>query len=411
MKANIHKVLFITALCLLLSTGCGLDGEKRMENIEPGETETMGKKDGQKEILRQSEQLAENYRTIYETAEKACSLGSRKTIEEIIAVLGEEGCCAVDSENQINMTNAEEAQAFCEKAAGAKKAELSLFIVTDQGGFVRYDLCCEEGKMEVQRSRLTWDKAGDPHAETVDSYVAKEWKYTEKGYLFIELERPAGFDGPGGHTAIRIQPLEEELRQWNEQYILPIGYGSNNLFTTNWSAESYGELCFYDLYEPFYKMKTGEAKQFDAEVGTKEYAIPEQEFASVIQTFLPVDIEVLRMEQGYDGERECYLYRQRGLYDLGENPDTPYPEVVGCTENEDGTVTLTVDAVWKKKNTDKAFTHQVTIRPTGEKETETEEGSFFYLSNEILPFEGSQIPDYVPRLTDEEWQKYYGENE
>ena len=84
--------------------------------------------------------------------------------------------------------------------------------------------------------------------------------------------------------------------------------------------------------------------------------------------------------------------------------------MVGGTENGDGTVTLTVDAVWKKKNTDKAFTHQVKIRPAEERKEDMPQGSFVYLSNELLPFEGSQIPAYIPRLTDEEWQKYYGEN-
>ena len=67
-------------------------------------------------------------------------------------------------------------------------------------------------------------------------------------------------------------------------------------------------------------------KIFDAKVGTKEYAIPEGEFESVIQTFLPVDIQILRMEEGYDTENGYYKYRQRGQYDIGGNPDTPYPE-------------------------------------------------------------------------------------
>ena len=147
-------------------------------------------------------------------------------------------------------------------------------------------------------------------------------------------------------------------------------------------------------------MKNGEEKIFDAKVGTKEYAIPEGEFESVIQTFLPVDIQILRMEEGYDTENGYYKYRQRGQYDIGGNPDTPYPEVVECIENGDGTVTLTVDAVWKKKNTDRAFTHKVQIYPQAD-------GTFLYLSNQIEPSGENQIPDYVPRLSDEEWEQYY----
>ncbi|MBC5690307.1 hypothetical protein H8S37_15430 [Mediterraneibacter sp. NSJ-55] len=391
MKLKRRSIVFLSIILLCFFTGCAPAKKGDMEGAEV-------EKDSN--VLKESERLAEKYRDVYEEAEQMETLGTEETQKNILSVLGAEGYCAVDSENQINMTNEKSAEQFCEKASKGEKAEIPLLIVADNGGFVRYDLSCEEGKMEVDRSNLTWNEEGNPCAEQVDSYTAKEWKYTEKGYLFLELERPAGFDGPSGHTAIRIKPLDENLRQWTKKCLLPVGYAGNNLFITDWSSENRGQLCLYDLFEPFYKMKNGEEKIFDAKVGTKEYAIPEGEFESVIQTFLPVDTEILRMEEGYDIENGCYRYRQRGQYDIGGNPDTPYPEVVECKENDDGTVTLTVDAVWKKKNTDRAFTHKVQICPRAD-------GTFLYLSNQIEPSGENQIPDYVPRLSDEEWEQYY----
>ena len=37
------------------------------------------------------------------------------------------------------------------------------------------------------------------------------------------------------------------------------------------------------------------------------------------------------------------------------------PEVTGIRENEDGTVTLTVDVVCEKKGNDDFYTHEVTL--------------------------------------------------
>ena len=391
MKRNCMKTAMLLGMCLFISGGCA-DGGDRKESQEKVSAESGN--------LAESEELAEGYKEIYEEAKKDDTLHTKEVISQIIETLGEEGCCAVDSENRINMTNADTAEKFCETAQNGEEGACSFFQVTDEGGFIRYDLLSQDGKMEVKRSNLSWTAEGEPAAEQVDAYTAEAWNYTEKGYLFLELARPAGFDGPSGHTAMRIAPLEEELRQWNERCILPVGYGGNNLFLTDWDRGSLQKLCLYDLYEPFYEMKYGEEKVFDAKVGTKEYEIPSEEFESVLETFLPVDKSLLQMEKGYDPAEDCYLYRQRGQYDIGGNPDTPYPEVVACEKEEDGTILLTVEAVWKKGNTDRAFTHMVRIGPK-------EDGTFSYLSNQIVPSEDNQIPSYIPRLTDEEWEEYY----
>ena len=52
------------------------------------------------------------------------------------------------------------------------------------------------------------------------------------------------------------------------------------------------------------------------------------------------------------------------------------PEVVSVTENDDGTITLLVEAVWPKYRDDKAYIHEVTVRPAGD--------NFKYVSNRIV---------------------------
>ena len=70
------------------------------------------------------------------------------------------------------------------------------------------------------------------------------------------------YDGPPGYTAVRVKSLEEECRELNRRYILPIGYGANNMFLTDWKEENFGELDFYDLFQllyPFCLLYTSDA--------------------------------------------------------------------------------------------------------------------------------------------------------
>ena len=72
------------------------------------------------------------------------------------------------------------------------------------------------------------------------------------------------------------------------------------------------------------------------------------------------------------------------------------PEVVDVKENEDGTVTLTVDAVCDMVLCDDAvITHELTVRFR-------EDGSFLYLGNQILYDGIKNIPDYQYRICEKQ---------
>lgn len=71
------------------------------------------------------------------------------------------------------------------------------------------------------------------------------------------------------------------------------------------------------------------------------------------------------------------------------------PEVIGIRENEDGTVTLTVEAVCEMVVCDdEVITHELTVRFL-------EDGSFQYLGNRILKDGIENIPDYQYRISKE----------
>lgn len=129
------------------------------------------------------------------------------------------------------------------------------------------------------------------------------------------------------------------------------------------------------------------------------YHIPENEFEGVVKNVLDIDSRTLQSKTDYCPEDGTYRYRPRGFYEL-EGTEFPYPEVVDYTENPDGTITLTVNAVFPYENTSKAFAHEVVVCPL-------EDGGFYYVSNKIV--EGKcDAWRRCERLNDNEWEEIYG---
>ena len=141
----------------------------------------------------------------------------------------------------------------------------------------------------------------------------------------------------------------------------------------------------------------------DLEVGAV-YHVPDELFENVIGAYFNMDSQTLHSKTKYIPELAAYEYRPRGFYEV-EYPDIAYPEVVGYTENEDGTVMLIINAVYPNGNMSKEFSHTTVIRPLSEE-------SFQYVSNEIiLPEEDYNIWWHSNRLTEEEWNEVYGGTE
>lgn len=354
------------------------------------------------------ETLEKIYQEGYEDAVKMNPSGSLEMVREMVSRFGEAGYAAVDSENQINMVENEQVIYFCNKAAAKEEAEVTILVISYSDSLIRYDLRTEEGKINVIREYFQYQ---DDYLEkkSTDSYSVNSWKYTEEGYFifdgswFSEENYALTLSEAEEHTALRVLPLDEKCRELNRKYIRPIGYGLNNMFILDWNEKDFGGLDFYDLFDIFYSKVNGQESPYtldeDWSVGTI-YQIPREDFEKVIMTYFNIDSDTLQSKVGFSVENGTYEYKPRTFYE-SEYPQIPYPEVIEYAENSDGTLTLTVNAVFPDENTSKACCHEVVVRPLNNGEVQ-------YVSNHIISLENNDMPTWhVDRLTEEHWNELF----
>ena len=346
---------------------------------------------------------------LYEKAEEENKLADLETIRSIVNRLGENGYSAVDSRNQINMTEPEKVVEFCEKVDAQEEAEITILEVSYLGGFVKYDLHTKDGNVDVVRSYYKYEN-GDIQREVTGSYQAEYWNYTEEGYLmfsgvwFSEELYVLTLSGAEEHTALRVLPLDETYRELSRKYLRPIGFEQNNMFIVDWSEEDFGDLNFYDMYDILYPKVNGQYVPYVADdnlSASAVYQIPKEEFESVIMRYFNIDSETLQSKTVYCSENSTYEYKPRAFEEV-EYPEYPYSEVVGFTENSDGTITLIANVVFPYAVDSKVYAHEVVVRPL-------EDGGVQYVSNRIIPSEDNYRETWhTPRLTAKEWEELYG---
>ena len=412
MKNMGKRKLFIAAgVLLFIVAGCG---KKAEENQKIPQNEEIREEYSEKEQMGENrdsdgESIAELYRDIYEQAAEMGTVGEPEVTKSMVERIGEHGYAVVDEENQIDMVGSEQVLRFCRSVEEAQDDKLTIIAVTGSGGFIKYDLHTAEGAVNVTREYYQYSNGILKNLSTV-SYPAESWEYTKEGYLlfegsyFSESYYVLSLSNEPEHTALRVEPLDETCRELNRQYLLPVGYGGNNLFLTDWSEQDFGNLDFYDvfdrLYPDIYEQPVPFTPDDDLDSGAV-YRIPADVFEHVIERHLHIDHEELQRKAAYIPEDQTYEYRPRGFYEV-EYPDIPYPEVVSYTENGDGTLTLTVNAVYPEENTSRAYTHKTVVRPL-------DDGGFQYVSNQIIfPEDGCEPWWHSDRLTEDQWKEIYG---
>ncbi len=406
-KNKILSLFVMAGTVTLVMTGCSNELPEVPENGETVVDHEVypSSEDG----FDNAESIAAVYRDIYDEAVETNTLGSLETLRRIVARLGENGYVAVDSENQVDMAGAEQAIEFCKAVDEKKSATLTIIVIKDFG-FRKYDLKTKDGNVNIVRGYYQYDQNGCLQNRNTVSYPADIWQYTEEGYLlfvgsyFSDENYVLTLSDTPEHTALRVLPLDETCRELNRKYILPVGYGQNNMFLTDWNEEDIGDLDFYDIFDNFYPILYEQPVPYAADeslaVGAV-YQIPEEIFENVIMTYFNVSKETLRRETTYIPEKAAYEYRPRGFYEV-EYPDIPYTEVVDYTENQDGTITLIINAVYPNGNTSAAYSHRTVIRPL-------DGDCFQYVLNQMISLEDEQdIWRHSNRLTKEEWLEIYG---
>ena len=401
------RIGFITiSIMMLLSvSGCSdthLEDEQVVESEIAVQDQQQNVKDNEDEIIEICSQL-------YKKASEENKIADLEMVRIIVNQFGENGYPAVDSRNQVDMTQADQVVEFCEIVETQGEAEITIIEVGYSGGFVKYDLNTKDGKVNVVNTCYKYEN-GNMQREATISYQAENWSYTKEGYLmfsgvwFSEELYLLTLSGAEEHTALRVQPLDETYRELSRKYLLSIGFEQNNMFLVDWSEDDFGELNFYDMFDLLYPKVYGTNIPYVADdnlgVGAV-YQIPKDDFERVILPYFDIDSETLQSKTIYNAEDKTYEYKPRGFEEV-EYPEYPYSEVIGFTENGDGTLTLTANVVFPYVGDSKVYAHEVVVRPL-------ENGGVQYVSNRIIPSEDNcEETWHTPRLTAKEWDEIYG---
>ena len=281
-----------------------------------------------------------------------------------------------------NMLNYEDVDRALKGAAEGDTLQTEFYEITTSGYFRYFRLSAEDRELTVIYANAAYNDNMDLQIRQLEKFRVYDWEYTEKGWLIWEkaLSKNQEMDM---HSFFRILPLDEKCRELCDQYILPVSYFCNNLFLTDWDAGSMDRIEFNDLYEFLYEMKYGEKLDEEAAAG----GIPKAQFEEVVLTYFDISVEQPEKYARYDAAVGVYPWEPVNAWNRVRQVQ-PFPEVVRCEENQDGTWTLYVEGILIVAGDDCAFRHRVTMRER--------DGGWVYVANDIDKDSGN-APGYRPR--------------
>ena len=347
------------------------------------------------EATRDSMQIMSGLEHIYRNADKGDSLNvvlDNKSICKMIKKIKQQGYSVTVSEDYSNMENYKRFSSFLAKAQKKQKGSGVIYEVHSEGSIGREKFIYDGKDMFLLASNASWDDNGKPIITFVSYTRIKKWRYSRKGWFCYELcvpEYPEVTEMVDGSCLIRIKPMSDNKRKLSRKCVRGLAYQGNNILCSNWDQEHMQKIDYNGLYEYLYAMKY--KKKFNG----KKYpsGIPKDQFEQLIMEYLPVSREEIEKYASYNEKKKTYDWMRLGCFNYAPTFfGTSLPEVVNINENEDGTITLTVEAVCDMVICDDAvITHELTVRFA-------EDGSFQYLGNEILNDGIMHIPDYQYRI-------------
>lgn len=201
----------------------------------------------------------------------------------------------------------------------------------------------------------------------------KDMKLTEKGYFIYTYSNIIAHGGLKEY--FRVSPLTDECRKLTRKYVYGLSYVNYNMLVIDWDESNASDILVPCMFDDIYRLYTGENLKPDGGW------IDADKYESVMLSMFPVTVTELRDNCDYNSEKNSYRYQVI----LGKQYP-PFGEVVDYIYNDDGTVSLIVDAVWADKGSDIAFRNTLTVKPE-------EDGTFKYMSNHIEKVE-CDIPVY-----------------
>lgn len=414
-KAKRIFLLIFTALLCCVSSGCSHkntaaeDKESNKDTSISDETEDTGELSEaeiyergydlpidsaeQEEAEKDCAEMMKAIRGIYEEADKGTSINaviSQETAIKMQQTIAEKDVPAAVSGFDVDMINYNAVEDFLDEASAGNQSEIILYRIHTDGTVSREKFTFDGKDMYSLYTKGRWTDDMEPAFSVNSRSRMSQWKYTEKGWFIFEYctaQPPELTEVVDAYEMIRVKPKTRKYREMEEKYLDSIGYQGNNLLCSEWSENQMEGLDFNGLYEYFYMEEYGRG------IETEKCAegIPQEEFESLLTKYLPVTAEQLREYASYDPESKTYDWVMLGVGNYAPNAFwISVPEVTGITENENGTITLTVDAVCEKKGNDDFYTHEVTLRIL-------DDGKAMYLSNHIMDDRPGMIPDYQYR--------------
>ena len=336
---------------------------------------------------------------IYEKADKG---------HDTNVLLGEEVMCRIQDKVSRNgcpvttdiiysdMLNYEIADSFLNNCLKGKSGEMVLYEIQYNGGISRNKYIYDGTDMYVLSSNATWTKDNKPNVSYISFSRIEQWSYTERGWFCYELcvpEYPDVTEVVDGSCMIRVKPMTEQQKSMSDKYVRGLGYQGNNILCSNWDENNMEQLDYNGMFEYLYTMKYKE--KFPSEAYCD--GIPKEEFENLIMEYMPITSEKIRKYAEFDEENNMYVWARLSCINYTPNFfGTSLPEVTDIRENEDGTVTLTVNAVCEMGLCDDAvITHELKMRIS-------DDGKFKYLRNTILNNGIYNIPPYQYRIVNRE---------
>lgn len=398
-----YRLFLASILTATVLAGC---------SAESGETFSDSTSDTEKSQPignEQADQAEEIRDDAIDAAEEAFgelySPNDEEAVGRIVEYLGEKGYVAVDYDNRFNMANSDRLLSFIDKTGSNQEDEIVVLRPAKDGGLTEYILTAKANAVSVIKNQYAYDGT-TLNIQMASEYVPDVFEYTPEGYLVMEGHWDSeqmyvlALSEEEDHAALRVSPMEDELRKLTKKYLLSVSYGSNNIFITSWPEDNYDAIDWYDVFALFYEEVCGRQNPYviyaDLSIGN-EYQIPAKEFEEVVTAHFPISEEQLRSMLRYDADSECYLYRPRG-YTESDYCEIPYPEVRSYSI-EDGIISLEVNAVFANDNTSRLFSHVVRLRD--------DDGKITYLSNTVDTKDRDDLWWHTPRMTDEEWDENY----
>lgn len=201
----------------------------------------------------------------------------------------------------------------------------------------------------------------------------KDMKLTQKGYFIYTYSNIIAHGGLKEY--FRVSPLTDECRELTRKYVYGLSYVNYNMLVIDWDESNASDILVPCMFDDIYRLYTGENLKPDGGW------IDADKYESVMLSMFPVTVTELRDNCDYNLEKDSYRYHVI----LGKQYP-PFGEVVDYSYNDDGTVSLIVDAVWADEGSDIAFRNTLTVKSE-------DDGTFKYMSNHIEKVE-CDIPVY-----------------